>query len=81
MLFRSAQNANAVTLETGELVAFSVLYGPNYNVCEMHLVKPEVTYVPELAGHEFYHCFYGEYHPRQNEIIEKVPHQNEIMTN
>lgn len=43
------------------VVAFAILY-PSSNRCEVHIIDPMVEYVPEFAGHEFYHCFYGAWH-------------------
>jgi hypothetical protein len=42
--------------------AFAVLYAPNFDICEIHIVKPTTRYMPEFMGHETYHCFYGEWH-------------------
>jgi hypothetical protein len=32
------------------------------NVCEIHMLDPEVSYRPEFTGHEMLHCFYGQFH-------------------
>lgn len=44
------------------IVAFSVLYGPSFDTCTIHMVKPKVQYDPEFIGHEFVHCVYGQWH-------------------
>lgn len=45
-----------------DVIAFSVLRKPDYELCTMHILDPTMKYVPELIGHEFLHCVYGEWH-------------------
>lgn len=44
-----------------ELAAFSVLRPP-FDQCAIHMISPSVKYEPEYVGHEFLHCFYGQWH-------------------
>lgn len=30
--------------------------------CEIHMLDPDVAYIPQLAGHELTHCFHGKFH-------------------
>lgn len=32
------------------------------DICEIHMVAPEVDYSPEWVGHEITHCVYGRWH-------------------
>lgn len=36
------------------------------NVCEIHMIDPEIAYRPEFTGHEMLHCFYGQFHGSNN---------------
>lgn len=50
------------SVRTSRTVAFSVLELPDYDVCTIHMVDPEKVYQPDLIGHEFLHCVYGQWH-------------------
>lgn len=39
--------------------AFSVVKG---NTCTIHMIDPNKDYRPELIGHEYLHCVYGQWH-------------------
>jgi hypothetical protein len=43
------------------VIAYSVISADG--VCTIHIVDPSVDYLPQYAGHELYHCFFGEWHP------------------
>lgn len=45
-----------------DVMAFSVLSAPNFDVCTIHMIDPETDYRPEFIGHEFTHCIYGQWH-------------------
>ena len=45
-----------------DLVAFSLLSPTRKDVCEIHMMDPNVRYQPEFVGHEFLHCVYGQWH-------------------
>lgn len=30
--------------------------------CEVNIIDPSISYQPEIAGHEFYHCVHGHFH-------------------
>jgi hypothetical protein len=57
-----ATTRNDIKNKGGELLAWSVLKGPNHNICVVHIVNPQVKYAPELIGHEVAHCIYGRWH-------------------
>ena len=45
------------------LAAFAKIpVDPNDNSCTIHVMSPKVSYEPEWYGHEFMHCFYGQWH-------------------
>jgi hypothetical protein len=44
-----------------DIIAFAILRPP-FDKCEVHIIDPKVIYMPEFAGHEMYHCFYGQWH-------------------
>ena len=44
------------------VVAFSVLYAPNFDKCTIYMIDPAIRYEPEYVGHEFLHCYYGQWH-------------------
>lgn len=52
---------------------FSILRrdGDKYT-CEIHMVDPEVEYLPEFLGHELTHCMWGRWHNKQNEKRENL---------
>ena len=49
-----------------DIVAFSVLHSPSFDVCTVHMIDPQVRYEPEFIGHEFAHCIYGQWHTNNN---------------
>lgn len=51
-----------VTRETNSTVVAFAILKPPFDICEIHIVKPTVRYIPEFMGHETYHCFYGGWH-------------------
>lgn len=34
----------------------------NKKTCNIHIVDPFYSYEPEIVGHEFLHCVYGQWH-------------------
>lgn len=57
--------------DTDGIFAFSVLEGPNYDHCTIHMVDPAIKYDTEASGaiaHEFLHCFFGQWHNNNSEI-------------
>ena len=49
-------------IKASRVEAFSILELPEYNVCTIHMIDPEVSYEPEYVGHEMLHCIYGQWH-------------------
>lgn len=46
-----------------DLAAFArIPVDPNDNTCTVHIMSPKVSYEPEWYGHEFMHCYYGQWH-------------------
>lgn len=57
--------ANDKGIKHKDVLAFAEL--PHYNnafTCTIHIVDPAVKYQPEMLGHEFAHCLYGQWHPK-----------------
>lgn len=54
--------AKARGVNNPDIVAFSVLRPPTFDVCTVHMIDPQVQYEPEFVGHEFLHCAYGQWH-------------------
>lgn len=54
--------AKTFGVTNSDLAAFSILRGPNFNRCTIHMIDPSVIYEPEFVGHEMLHCFYGQWH-------------------
>lgn len=54
------------SIDFSSVAAFSSLFPPDFNYCEIHMIDPEVDYMPEYVGHEFLHCFYGQWHLDNN---------------
>lgn len=50
-----------------ELLAYSfvAVESNGDTICTMHIVDPAISYQPEFVGHEFLHCQYGNFHPKQ----------------
>jgi hypothetical protein len=46
------------------LAAFAVIR-PNKMECDIYIIDPKKSYVPEFIGHELVHCLYGEWHQSQ----------------
>mgnify|MGYP001202550454 CR=1 FL=1 len=46
-------------VEGREVMAWSRLYSDR---CEVHIVSPAKTYLPEWIGHEIAHCIHGRWH-------------------
>lgn len=45
------------------LAAFALIpVDPTDNTCTVHIMSPKVSYEPEWYGHEFMHCYYGQWH-------------------
>lgn len=44
------------------IAAFAEIRPPKYTQCTVHIMDPLVSYEPEWYGHEFTHCFYGQWH-------------------
>lgn len=51
--------ADKVGLNAGTL-SFTNVNNPKE--CVVHIVDPSYTYEPEIVGHEFLHCMYGQWH-------------------
>lgn len=49
-------------IKASRVEAFSILELPEYDVCTIHMIDPEVSYEPEYVGHEMLHCIYGQWH-------------------
>jgi len=51
-----------------QLKAFSTIYPAAPDRCTLYMLDPRTTtYEPEFIGHEFAHCVFGQWHPRQDE--------------
>jgi hypothetical protein len=59
---RAAAVFYAPTLDAPAVNAFS--YRQRNGTCVIHIIDPEVAYMPEIIGHEFAHCAYGSFHSR-----------------
>lgn len=44
-----------------KIMAFTIPY-PGLGICQIHVINPEVYYIPEYIGHELTHCMYGRFH-------------------
>ena len=49
-------------IKASRVEAFSILELPEYDVCTIHMIDPDVSYEPEYVGHEMLHCVYGQWH-------------------
>ena len=49
-------------IKASRVEAFSILELPEYDVCTIHMIDPDVSYEPEYVGHEMMHCIYGQWH-------------------
>jgi len=46
-----------------DLMAFAQIpVDSNDNTCTVHVLSPKTSYEPEWYGHEFMHCYYGQWH-------------------
>jgi len=52
-----------------EVMAFTELFSNDQQRCRIHIVRPTEKYSPEMVGHEFLHCVYGQWHT-SNEDFE-----------
>lgn len=50
--------------KSGDVDAFSriITMTDGRRVCEIHVVDPDVKWMPEILGHEVAHCLYGRWH-------------------
>lgn len=53
-------------IDVQNLAAFAKLY-PSQDKCTIFVVDPSAHYEPEFIGHEFVHCVWGRWHPKQDE--------------
>lgn len=51
-----------------EVKAFSELFSNAQDKCKIHIVNPAIKYEPEVVGHEFLHCVYGQWHTNNEEF-------------
>jgi hypothetical protein len=61
VLVAEAAKTGAKVGFSDEADAFSLLY-PKENRCVIHMIDPGFRYMPEIVGHEFMHCIYGQFH-------------------
>lgn len=62
-LRRAAQGYEFTARQVATMQAFSRRRG---RWCHIHIVDPAVCYRPAMLGHEALHCFYRDWHPRQD---------------
>jgi hypothetical protein len=59
--------AKKTGINNRDLAAFALIPADsNNNTCTVHIMSPKVSYEPEWYGHEFMHCFYGQWHTSNN---------------
>ena len=61
--FVEAAKARGITNDN--IAAFSILKAP-YDTCTIYMVDPGTRFNPEMVGHEFLHCVYGQWHINNN---------------
>lgn len=60
-----AAYAKENNIKAPNLAAFAKLY-PSVDKCTIFVVDPSARYEPEFIGHEFTHCVWGRWHPKQD---------------
>lgn len=62
--FLEAAKSRGIT--NTNIAAFSILREP-YDKCTIYMIDPQKSFKPDMAGHEFLHCFYGQWHSNNNQ--------------
>lgn len=66
LIAAAKDHLKGTTVNPANVVAFSVLQPPTFDVCHIYMIDPAYRYEPEFVGHEFLHCIYGQWHIDNN---------------